>query len=129
MPPSSAATAILAWLATLDPGGFVSIGQSRTATVYLTQGIEMMIQAVCIFGSNVSLASTVAIYASNDGGANFDTEPTVAFGLPQLASGTKKESVRLTTGIYAIQMQSSSPSTTMWMPTYQVLTAYFNFNV
>jgi hypothetical protein len=127
--PNNAATVILAWVATLDAGGFTSIGQSRTATIALTQGIEVMFQVGAVYGTNVSVASTVAVYPSNDGGTNFDTEPMIGFGIPQASGATKKESCRLPTGIYAIQVLSSSPSTTFFIPTYQVLTAYFNFQV
>jgi len=120
----SVATAIKAWVATLNAGGFISHGQSLTVTVAITAGWEVQIPVGVRYGSGVSLASAVFAYPSNDGGANFDTEPIAAMSVPATASVNKVGSLRLTTGIYAIQVQSSSPSTTFFVLTQEVITAF-----
>lgn len=116
-------TAVKAWLASLFLGGFISHGQSLTATFHLTQGLEVQIPCGVRYGSGVSLATAVYVYPSSDGGATYDTEPLVAFSIPAVASVNKIASVRLSTGQYAIQIQSSSPSTTFFILTQEVLTS------
>ena len=120
----SVATAIKAWVATLNAGGFISHGQSLTVTVNLTAGWEIQIPLGARYGTNVSLASAVFAYPSNDGGVTFDTEPIAAASIPAIASVNKVASLRLTTGQYAIQIQSSSPSTTFFVLTQEVITAF-----
>jgi hypothetical protein len=120
----SIATAVKAWVATLNAGGFISHGQSLTVTVNLTAGWEIQVPVGVRYGSGVSLASAVFAYPSNDGGATFDTEPIAAMSVPATASVNKVGSLRLTTGIYAIQVQSSSPSTTFFVLTQEVITAF-----
>ena len=120
----SVATAIKAWVATLNAGGFISHGQNLTVTVAITAGWEIQIPVGVRYGSNVSLASAVFAYPSNDGGASFDTEPIAAMSIPATARVNKIGSLRLTSGIYAIQVQSSSPSTTFYVLTQEVITAF-----
>lgn len=120
----SDATPVKTWVATLTAGGFVSHGQSLTLTVNLTQGWEIQVPVGVRYGSNVSLATAVFVYPSSDGGATFDTEPMAAFSIPTTASVNKVASIRLTTGMYVIQVQSSSPSTTFFALTQELITAY-----
>jgi hypothetical protein len=120
----SVATAVKAWVATLSAGGFISHGQSLTVTVHLTQGWEIQIPVGARYGTGVSLASPVLAYPSNDGGATYDTEPIATASIPAIASVNKVVSLRLTTGQYAIQIQSSSPSTTFFVLTQEVITAF-----
>jgi len=114
------------WVATLNSGLFVSPATSKTVTVCLTQGWEIQVPLGVRYGSGVSLGVQVNVYPSNDGGATFDTEPLVSFSIPTTASVNKIASVRLTTGIYAITMLSSSPSTTFFCLTQEVVTAISN---
>lgn len=120
----SNAIPVKTWVATLNAGGFISSGQSLTVTVNLTQGWEIQVPCGVRYGSNVSLASAVFVYPSNDGGTTFDTVPLLAYTLPTGASLNKNASVRLTTGQYAIQIQSSSPSTSFYVLTQEIVTAY-----
>lgn len=120
----SVATAIKAWVATLNAGGFISAGQSLTVTVHLTQGWEIQIPIGVRYGTNVSLASAVFAYPSSDGGATFDTEAIAAMSIPTTASVNKIGSLRLTTGQYVIQITSSSPSTTFFILTQEIITAF-----
>lgn len=117
-------------VATLNAGGFIShgvgAGRGLTVTVNITAGWEVQVPLGVRYGSNVSLATPVYVYPTNDGGATFDTEPLVAFSIPTTASVNKIASVRLTTGMYVIQMVSSSPSTTFYVLTQEVITAVNN---
>lgn len=112
------------WVSTLNAGGFISSGQSLTVTVNITQQWEIQVPCGVRYGSNVSLAVAVFVYPSNDGGATFDTEPLVAFTIPTTASVNKVASVRLSTGMYAVRLLSSSPSTSFYVFTQEVITAF-----
>lgn len=120
----SVATPVKAWAATLHAGGFISHGQALTVTVHLTQGWEIQIPIGVRYGSGVSLASAVFAYPSNDGGASYDTEPIAAMSIPATASVNKVGSIRLTTGQYVIVVLSSSPSTTFFILTQEIITAF-----
>ena len=120
----SVATPVKTWVATLNAGGFISAGQSNTVTVLITGAWEIQIPMGARYGSGVSLASAVLAYPSNDGGTTFDTEPIAATSIPATASIAKVASLRLTTGIYAVETRSSSPSTTFFVLTQEVLTAF-----
>lgn len=117
---------VKAYVATLNAGGFVSHGQSLTVTVNITQQWETQAQFGVRYGSNVSLATVVNIYPTNDGGATFDTVPLQSFAIPTTASVNRVSSIRLTTGMYAIQMLSSSPSTTFFVLTQEQITSVIN---
>lgn len=117
---------VMAWLAALNAGGFVSAGQSNTVTVHLTQGLEIQVPVGVRYGSNVSLAAAVFVYPSNDGGANYDTVPLLAFSIPTTASVNQIASIRLATGQYAIRTVISSPSCTVFVLTQAVITAIAN---
>ncbi len=123
---ATVSTPVKTWVATLNAGGFISQGQSKTVTVNLTQGWEIQVPLGVRYGSNVSLATLIQIYPTNDGGATFDNVPLVAFTIPTSASANQVASVRLTTGMYAVQMVSSSPSTTFFTLTQEILTSYLN---
>lgn len=114
---------ILAWVATLNAGSFISHGQSMTVTVNITQGWEVRVQIGARYGSGVSLAAAVFAHSTEDGGANFDTEPMYALAIPALASVNKTISLRLPTGMYAIRVLVSSPSVTVFVLTQEVITA------
>jgi hypothetical protein len=120
----SVATPVKAWVASLNAGGFISHGQSLTVTINITGGWEIQIPTGVRYGSNVSLASAIFAYPSNDGGATYDTEPVAAMSIPVTASVNKVASLRLTTGQYAIQIQSSSPSTTFYVLTQEIISAF-----
>jgi hypothetical protein len=112
----------LAWTASLNAGQFLSHGQSLTVTVNITNGLEVQVPFGARYGSNISMPVGVFVYPSSDGGANFDTEPMVAFGINAVASVVKQISVRLPTGQYAVQMTASSPSVTVFVLTQQIIT-------
>ena len=120
----SVSTVVKTWVASLNAGGFISHGQSKTCTFNMTAGWEGQIPLGVRYGSNVSLATLVQVYPSNDGGATFDTEPLAAFTIPTTASVNKIASIRLTTGQYAIVQTSSSPSTTFYCLTQELITSY-----
>jgi len=116
------ANPVLAWVATLYAGGFLSHGQSVTVTVNITNGLEVQIPFGTRYGSNISVGTAFFVYPSSDGGANFDTEAMVAGGINAVASVNKQISVRLPTGQYAVQLTASSPSVTVFVLTQQVIT-------
>lgn len=122
----SVATPVKAWVATASAGAFSSIAQTFTVLINITQSWEIQIPVGVRYGTSVSLATSVYILPSNDGGvgANYDTEPLVSYGIPAVASAKKMSSVRLTTGMYSIAMVSSSPSTTFFILTQEVVTSY-----
>lgn len=119
-----------AWVSTLNAGAFVShgigAGRGLTVTINLTQGWEIQVPVGVRYGSNVSLATPVYVYSTSDGGATFETEPLVAFSIPTTASVNKTASIRLTTGMYALVMIASSPSTTFFVLSQEVITAIVN---
>lgn len=117
---------VKAWLATLSAGGFISHGQALTITINLTQGWEIQVPIGVRYGSNVSLAQAINVYASDDGGATFDTLPLFALSIPTKASANQVVTIRLTTGMYAIAAFSSSPSTTVFALTQELITAINN---
>lgn len=121
---------VKAWVATLNSGGFVShgtgAGRGLTVTVNITQQWEVQVPLGVRYGSNVSLATAVNVYPSNDGGATFDTVALTGFTIPTVASTNQIASIRLTTGMYVIQMLASSPSTTFYVLTQEQITAINN---
>lgn len=117
------ANPVKTWVATLNAGGFISSGQSKTVTVNITQNWEIQVPMGVRYGSNVSLATLVNVYPSNDGGNTFDTVPLTQFTITTVASSSQIQSVRLTTGMYAITQTSSSPSTSFFVLTQEVITA------
>jgi len=123
---ATVSTPVKTWVATLNAGGFISQGQGKTVTVNLTQGWEIQVPLGVRYGSAVSLATAITVYPSNDGGVTFDTEPLVSYAIPTTASVNKVASVRLTTGMYAVVMTSSSPSTTFFCLTQEIITAIQN---
>lgn len=124
--PTVVSNPVKTWLDTLSAGGFISHGQSFTCTVHLTQGWEIQVPIGVRHGTNVSLASTINVYPSSDGGVSFDSVPQMAFSIPTLASGRQVLSIRLRTGQYAIQVQVSSPSCTVFALTQEAITAVQN---
>lgn len=110
-------------LATLYAGGFLSHGQSLTFTVNLIRGWELQIPLGVQYGSAVSMPVAWSIYPSSDGGATFDTDPTYGFGITAVASAQRRLAVRVPTGIYAIQVQASTPSLTVFVLTQELITA------
>lgn len=116
-----------AWVATVNAGGAAgAAGSSKTITINVTQQWEVQVPIGVRYGSSVSVATPVNVYVSNDGGATFDTEPLISFSIPAVASVSKVASIRLTTGMYAIQMIASSPSVTFFNLTQEVITAVVN---
>lgn len=124
---ATVSTVVKAWVATLNAGGAAgAAGSSKTVTVNLTQGFEIQVPLGVRYGTGVSLATPVNVYPSCDGGATFDTEPLISYSIPAVASVNKVASIRLTTGMYAIQMIASSPSVTFFCFTQEVITAILN---
>jgi len=123
---ATVSTPVKTWSATLNSGVFVSPGTSKTVTVNLTQGWEAQVPMGVRHGATTSIGTAVNVYPSNDGGATFDTEPLITFTIPVATSASKVQSVRLTTGMYAITMTSSSPSTTFFCFTQEIITAISN---
>ena len=117
------ATVIKTWVATKYAGGFLSQGQSVTLTYHFTQEFEAQVPCGSAYGSNYSLDTGVFVYPSSDGGANFATAPLLSFVVPGAASGNRQAAVRVTTGQYAVELRSSSPSTTVYALTQEVITA------
>jgi hypothetical protein len=88
----------------------VNQSSSLTATVNLTGGFEIQIP-IQVTMSAVSAAPVVNIYSTMDGGTKFDTTPFTSFTISQIVGGgTAQATVRLTTGMYAIQMLASGPN-------------------
>jgi hypothetical protein len=115
---ASVSNPVLAYVATLMTASRAGPGQSVTATVFITAGWEMQLPVWVRF-SRTSGDPVVFVYPSSDGGANYDSTPMVSFSIARIATGTAQASVRLPTGIYAIQIQASGGETA----SFQILTA------
>jgi hypothetical protein len=116
------ANPVLAYTATLLAGSAIAAGNSLTVTVNITQGWEVQVP-VNIRYATASLDTGVFAYPSSDGGASFDNQPIVAFAIPAVHIVNSRGSVRLSTGMYAIEIRSSSLSITIQVLTQQVVTA------
>lgn len=99
---------------------------SVTATICCTGGFETLV-GFLIKMSNVSADQVIKVYASNDGGTNFETNPSNQFTVPRAANAVVRGTFRLPGGIWAIQFLNSGPNSgTFQIVTQQVLSAYQN---
>ena len=73
-----------------------------------------------MFPTNVSAGPQINVYRSMDGGVNFDSVPLQPVGLPRQSGGSARVSIKMETGMYAIQFLVGGGSTATW--TCQVLT-------
>lgn len=112
-------TPVLAWIASLL-GSATGVNQSSslTATVNITGAWEIQVP-IKIQYSAVSADATVSAYPSNDGGANYDSNPAYSISLVRATGATKQASIRLPAGQWALQLLNSGPNSA----TFQVLTA------
>lgn len=112
-------TPVLAWIASLL-GSATGVNQSSslTATVNITSAWEVQVP-IKIQYSAVSADATVSAYPSNDGGANYDSNPAYSISLIRATGATKQASIRLPAGQWALQLLNSGPNSA----TFQVLTA------
>jgi len=116
------ATPVLAYTASLIAGTPVAAGSSLTVTVNITNGWEIQVP-IAIRYTGASLDTGVFAYPSSNGGATFDNQPIVAFAIPAVNASTQQASIRLSTGMYAIEVRSSSLSITIQVLTQQRITA------
>lgn len=115
-------TQVMTWVQTLNAGTAVQGGNSLTVTVNVTAGWEVQIPMQSTYGT-ASLGTGVYVYPTMDGGANYDTDPIYAFAMEKTHETTHRQSIRLTTGQYAIEMRASSPTVTCAVVTFVVITA------
>ena len=116
---------VKAFIAAPNAGSAVAAGGSLTVTVNITQGWEVQVPCFARYAANVSLATAVYVFPTSNGGATFDTEPLVSFSISSATASVHKQgTVRLTTGMYAIQIQTSSPSVSIGCLTCEVVTAF-----
>lgn len=121
---------VKAYVATLNAGGFIShgigAGRGLTVTVNITGQWEIEVPVGTTYGSNVSLGTLVNVITTDDGGATFNSVPLTSFVIPTAASTKQILPIRLSTGMYLLQMIASSPSTTFYVFTQEAITAINN---
>lgn len=116
----SVSTPQIAWTASLL-GGATGVNQSSslTTTVNITGNWEVQVPVKIQF-SSVSADAVINAYPSNDGGANYDSNPAFSISIARASGGgLRQTSIRLPVGQYALQLLNSGPSSA----TFQVLTA------
>lgn len=99
---------------------------SLTATAAITQGWEINIPVEMTWKSGVSADGVINAFPSSDGGASYDNNPAFSISIARstTSSVTKRTSIRLPTGIWALQILNSGPSTgSVAIDTAQVITA------
>lgn len=106
-------TPTLAWVAAIL-GSLTGVNQSSSlyVTVNITGAWEIQIPIQARY-SAISADPTVAVYASSDGGANYDTTPMTGMSIVRVAVATanlRTASLRLPTGQYLIQLIASGPN-------------------
>ncbi len=105
-------TPVAAWVASIMTATGVVQSASLTATCQVTAGFELQLPVRVQF-SNVSADPVINVYATMDGGANYDTTPLTSFSISRIASATGQASIRLSTGQYAIQVLNSGPNSAL----------------
>lgn len=114
----SVSTPVLAWQASLLGSTGVGISSSLTVTVNITGNWEIQVPVQIQF-SNVSADAVINAYPSNDGGATYDSNPAFSISIARAAGASRRTSIRLPVGQYALQLLNSGPSSA----SFQVLTA------
>lgn len=114
----SVSTPVLAWQASLLGSTGVGISSSLTVTVNITGNWEVQVPVQIQF-SNVSADAVINAYPSNDGGATYDSNPAFSISIARAAGASRRTSIRLPVGQYALQLLNSGPSSA----SFQVLTA------
>lgn len=119
-------TPVLAWVASILTATGVTQSGSLTVTVNNTSGWEVQIP-IRIQQSNVSNDPVVNVFASDDGGANYDTAPMTSFALPRVSGGgVTQATIRLPTGQYAIQLLNTGPSSSSFSVLTQIVVTAVN---
>lgn len=119
-------TPISTYIATIMAASGVAQSSSITASFNLASAYEIQVPVRCQF-SNVSADPVINVYASMDGGTNYDTTPLQSFSIARIASGTAQASIRLGTGQYVLQMLNSGPNSALFsILTCEVITAINN---
>lgn len=124
----SVSVPLITWISSLmGTATATSQSGSLTATVNLTAGWEIQIPIMISWKSGVSADAIVNVYASNDGGANYDSNPIISMPLARAGGGSARGTLKLPTGQYALQILNSGPSTgSAAILTAQVLTGILN---
>lgn len=124
---TTVSTPVSAWVASLMAGNSVSANGSITATIQCTGGWEIQIPIRMAF-SRVSSDPVVNVFATMDGGVNYDNVPMASFAITRVANGVAQASLRLPTGQYALQIQvlTSSDNATVAILTQLLITAINN---
>ena len=105
---ATVSTPVSAWVASLLTSTGVNQSSSLYVSISITAGWEVQVP-IQVQVSSVSADPIVNIYASMDGGANYETQPFTSFSLARNTNAPRitKGSIRLSTGQYLIQMQAS----------------------
>lgn len=119
-------TPVLAYAASIITGQGVKYSTSFTSTFNLTGAWEAQIPVWCKF-SAASADVQVKFYPSNDGGVTFDTSPLITFAVPFVSAGQSTASVRIPTGMYAVEIfNGAHQSASVQILTQQITTAVNN---
>ena len=109
----SVSTPVKAYVATIMAGTQVSGGTSAasvTATYDATGAWEIQVPVTIVYGLT-SADALVKVYRSMDQGAvQFDTIPMMQFNIARTASATVRQSISLSTGLYAMQVTANISS-------------------
>jgi hypothetical protein len=100
------------WVAQLLALSGIAQSASLTVTVNITGAWEAQIPIIFSHAASQSADPTVNVYASMDGGATYDSNPFTQFSLARTptGAGSRQQSLRLSTGQYAIQLVNAGPS-------------------
>jgi hypothetical protein len=126
---TTVSTPVSTWVASLLTLTGVNQSSSLTVTVHVTAGWEVQIPIQFSHNATVSADPVCSVYASMDGGANYDSNPFTVFVLPRTAGGggMRQTSIRLSTGQYCLQLLNSGPNSQLFaVLTQLVITAIQN---
>lgn len=123
------ATPQIAYVAALLAAAATTQSGSLTVTVNISNAWEVNIPVQMSWKSGVSADGVINAYPSSDGGNTYDSNPqfSLPIGRGSTSSTIRSASIRLPTGIWALQILNSGPSTgSAAVITGQVITAILN---
>jgi hypothetical protein len=115
----------IGWIASIMATTAIAQSASVTATNITVLGWEAEIPVQLTWKSTVSADGVINAFPSSDGGTHYDTNPAFSISIARTAgSVTQQTSIRVPTGIWALQVLMSGPSSgSVAINTAQVISA------
>lgn len=125
---ATVSTPVVAWISSLQgTAQGLSGSTSYTVTVNITGAWEIQVPVKMGWISNVSADGVINAFPSNDGGANYDSNPSFSISIARVIGGSRQTSIRLPVGQWALQILQSGPSSgSAAILTAMVVTAVVN---